>query len=104
MRRLRVLFFLVVLLAASSAACSLTAASAKLTATMDSWIGHNTSELVTSWGPPTESQDIGGGQRVLTWRLWTKPFMADGYWVYRMFTVKPDGTILSTYWKGLQQP
>jgi hypothetical protein len=104
MRRLRVLFFLVTLLAASSAACSTAAATAKLSTTMDSWVGHNTSELVTAWGPPTESQDIGGGQRVLTWRYWTKPFGSDGYWVYRMFTVKPDGTILSWRWKGLQQP
>ena len=50
------------------------------------------------------NDEIGGGQRVLTWRYWTKPFGSDGYWVYRMFTVKPDGTILSWRWKGLQQP
>jgi hypothetical protein len=66
---------------------------------MNSWIGHNSSELAMRWGPPTSSQEIGGGQRVLTYREWV-PMFDSGYWRVRMFTVNPDGTITNWHSQG----
>ena len=60
---------------------------------MQSWVGHNSSELVRAWGPPTTTQDIGGGQRALTWDL--------GQGAYRSFVVDTTGTVQSFSWRGL---
>src|ERR1700682_6064065 len=81
----------------SGNACALTA---RVNTQMQPWVGHSSTELVTSWGPPTSSQEIGGGQRVLTGRIWN-PRGTGGYWTMRMFAVNSEGTIQAYSWRGL---
>jgi hypothetical protein len=43
---------------------------------MNSWMGHNYSELIMSWGPPQRVYDDGQGGRILIYtsiREWTTP-------------------------------
>jgi hypothetical protein len=43
---------------------------------MNSWMGHNYSELIMSWGPPAQVYDDGQGGRILIYtqsRQWTTP-------------------------------
>ena len=43
---------------------------------MNSWMGHNYSELIMSWGPPQRVYDDGQGGRILVYtsiREWTTP-------------------------------
>jgi hypothetical protein len=76
MRRLKniVILLTLALMVIGTTGCAL---NSRINKQMASWVGHNSGELVTRWGPPTETQDIGGGQRVLTWRT--------GNGGYRMF-------------------
>ncbi len=46
-------------------------AAAKRRATLNSWIGHGTNELIGSWGPPTSTTRGSGGVSFYTWtRSW----------------------------------
>lgn len=74
----------------------------KVTSEMQSWVGTPSSRLVNAWGPPTDSQNIGNGERVLTWRHWQVIGPnGGGYWNMRAFTVDKDGIITGFTWRGL---
>jgi hypothetical protein len=71
---------------------SVTGCAEAIQNTMNSWMGHGVAEVVASWGPPTFAQDIGGGQRALTWGF---PYGS------RTFIVDARGTIVSWSSRGL---
>jgi hypothetical protein len=65
---------------------------------MNSWKGHDESELVSSWGAPTASIDTRNGYRVLTW---------EDYWgqygrnvCRKSFTVNGAGIITTWSYSG----
>jgi hypothetical protein len=97
---------------------------------MQSWIGHSYSELMASWGPPTQVFSDGKGGQIFVYaynRLWIRPGVAttaysanayggyvygsattvyspayvQGYTAYRMFWIDSDGIIYSWAWRGL---
>jgi hypothetical protein len=97
---------------------------------MNSWMGHNVSEVVANWGPPAQVMEIGGGNRLFVWtavREWTTPGTAttttnvygtpgfataysttnytppqtSGYNATRTFWVNSDGEIYQWAWRGL---
>ena len=94
--------------------------------TLDSWIGHNSNELIGSWGPPSQVFSDGKGGTVFVYgqsREWITPgygttnysftpyggtattvytpARVNGYTAYRMFWADSDGKIYSWAWKGL---
>ena len=98
--------------------------------TMASWMGHNVSDVIASWGPPAQVMDIGGGNKIFVWsaaRQWTTPGVAttttnvygspgfatatsttnysppqtSGYNATRTFWVNADGEIYQWGWRGL---
>src|SRR2546430_10565022 len=43
---------------------------------MESWMGHNISEVIGNWGPPQQVVDLGPDSRLFVWssvRSWTTP-------------------------------
>lgn len=68
-------------------------------AKIDSWKGHHVDELIQAWGPPTETQAMSGGRRVL---IYANSHMVSGtsldcrVW----FFVGADGTIQSGSGEG----
>jgi hypothetical protein len=36
---------------------------------MESWLGHQESELVSTWGAPNKALDTRDGKRILTWEF-----------------------------------
>jgi hypothetical protein len=98
--------------------------------TLASWVGHNMTELIASWGPPSQTFADGKGGQVFVYkysRSWVQPGQAttsysattssgytsgqattvyspsyvQGYDAYRMFYVNGDGVIYSWAWRGL---
>ena len=94
--------------------------------TMQSWVGHNSSELIASWGPPTRVLDDGNGGKLFIYeygRSYTSPGYAttqtygttsypqyqttyyapqtSGYVASRTFWVNSEGIIYNWAWKGL---
>ena len=98
--------------------------------TLDSWVGHDYSELFASWGPPQQVFSDGSGGQIFVYaynRSWVQPGRAttyynatdyggyiygsattvyspayvQGYTAYRMFWADDDGTIYSWAWRGL---
>jgi len=88
--------------------------------TMDSWIGHHQSELIQSWGPPTQTAPDGKGGSILIYGsyvdLGQTPGRASvdpygnvrytapeqrGYSRTRMFYVDQNGIIYYWRWQGL---
>lgn len=63
-------WFVLVLLAASLVGCASPSKS------LQSWVGHNSNELIASWGPPSEVFADGNGGQVFVYaktREWTQP-------------------------------
>jgi hypothetical protein len=54
--------------------------AARVNKVMESWMGHNVSELIASWGPPQQTIDLGNQGRVYVWsavRSFTTPGRAN---------------------------
>jgi len=86
---------------------------------MDSWVGHHKSELIRSWGPPTEVASDGAGGEILIYKFhrdlgqtegkirtdsggttrYTAPEKR-GYYATRMFYVNKQGYIYHWRWQG----
>lgn len=87
---------LIVVLAALALGC----ASANLSKTMESWVGHSTSELIEKWGPPDSVVPDGKGGQCLHYvdqRSWYN-YLSNQTRTWqqkRTFCAKEDGTI---YW------
>ena len=96
---------------------------------MNSWIGHNVNQLITSWGPPEASVQLPGGNIIYTWtsrgsyRMPTQTTTTGSanvvgssvygsatstttggqtlnFWCQKSFTVSQTGRILSYNWQG----
>ncbi|MCH8269323.1 MAG: hypothetical protein IH846_17620 [Acidobacteria bacterium] len=52
---------------------------------MQGWVGHHESELIQSWGPPTETADDGAGGKILIYR-YEKSYTTPGKAVTRTKT------------------
>ena len=93
--------------------------------TMQSWVGHHSSEVIAAWGPPSRVLDDGSGGKLLIWeygRSYTTPGYAttqpygvmshpyyqttyqppqtSGYTASRTFWVNAEGVIYNWAWKG----
>ena len=60
MKIIRHLFFIAVFVASISG-CATTKSG------MESWVGHQESDVVSEWGAPTSAIDTRDGKRILTW-------------------------------------
>ena len=66
--------------------------------TLQSWVGHSETELVSSWGAPNAAIDTRDGNRILTW---------DAYWgdygqslCRKSVTVDGGGTVVAWSYHG----
>jgi hypothetical protein len=73
---------------------------------MESWIGHDQSEIMSKWGAPVRSADLPNGSKVLTWtQQWNNadegemPTMAT---CSMSFTFSPQG--IATAWSAMGCP
>jgi len=115
------LIFLCLILAVLLGGCG-----GNISKTMATWIGHPSSELIASWGPPTRvmgdgkdgqlfiyesgrsfsspgyatTQTSGTISRPLYQTTYSPP-VTSGYTASRTFWVNGEGTIYSWSWKGL---
>jgi hypothetical protein len=86
-----------------------------LNKTMQSWIGHNKSELLTSWGTPTTVFPNGDGKEIFVyqWTGQTSGYVHKTsnmsayieaprqYTIKREFFIDENGTIYNCRWQGL---
>lgn len=63
---------------------------------MQSWVGHNESELIGSWGAPEKSFQNRDGSRVLTWKNYRETDTTYGYCT-QTFLANKEGIIQA--WK-----
>jgi len=105
---------------------SITGCGAHMNKVMSSWMGHHSSHLIASWGPPQRVLDDGSGGKIMVWeqvRTFTTPGQATtqpygilsnpsyqttyyppqttGYSASRTFWVNSEGIIYNWAWKGL---
>ena len=93
--------------------------SQQITDTMKSWEGSHYSQLLQSWGPPTQTSEDGLGGQILVYmydrnlgqipgRAWKDNYgvvhytapQGNNYTATRMFYVNKDGIIYSWRWQG----
>lgn len=81
-------------LAVSSALALLTAGCVTTAKVMNSWVGHDDSDLVSKWGAPARSITLRDGKRVMTWqKLWTDQGGTRQV-CEQNFTLSPAGTVV----------
>jgi hypothetical protein len=93
---------------------------------MSSWMGHDQSDLIASWGPPQQIMDDGQGGKIFvyastrsfttpgsaTTTVYGTPYAATAYTTYRppqtssynasrMFWIDQNGRVYRWAWKGL---
>ena len=79
---------------------------------MASWEGHHYSDLIESWGPPTQIIDDGEGGEIVCYestrsvtsgsigRYGAYSGNTTSYNTYRMFWIDDDGNIYKWSWRG----
>ena len=98
-----------------------TGCGARISKNMASWMGHNSNDLIASWGPPQQTMPDGQGGTILFYsqaRQWATPGQATTthgsvtsstvyslpstyrYNAHRMFWVDRKGKIYRWSWKG----
>lgn len=68
---------------------------------MDSWLGHDESELISSWGAPDSTFELKDGTKIYTWkRVWRNNYgTQEGR---QSFTIDSNGKI--TKWRYENMP
>ena len=68
---------------------------------MRSWVGHDESKLLTSWGAPDTKMELDDGVKIYTWkRVWS-----NNYGIHhgrQTFTINADGKV--TNWSYENMP
>lgn len=78
------------MLAVFGSACMQTTAK-----TMESWVGHQDTELVSKWGAPVRTATLTNGSKVMTWeKLWTDQGGTRQI-CEESFTLSPAGVVLT---------
>ncbi len=68
------------------------ATQGKYTAKVQTWIGHHTDELISSWGPPSSSTALSSGGKVLEYAR-SQTVQSGGGTVYLPMTNYQSGTV-----------
>lgn len=74
----------------------------KIYANLNSWVGHYKTELIESWGPPSETTSNGNGGEVLIYSNRTYYTTMGGtvdYWEYKMLYADSRGKIYRWLYK-----
>jgi len=68
---------------------------------MQSWVGHDESELLARWGSPDLVTELKSGEKVYTWkRIWSNQYgVRQGR---QTFTIAPNGKV--THWSYENMP
>jgi uncharacterized protein YcfL len=70
------------------------------TAVMQSWVGKQESDLISSWGAPDSMVELKDGTKVCTWkRVWT-----DNYGVHQgrqSFTINAEGKVIKWSYENM---
>jgi len=69
-------------------------------AVMRSWVGHQESDLISSWGAPDSMVELKDGTKVYTWkRVWN-----DNYGVHQgrqSFTINAEGKVIKWSYENM---
>ncbi len=102
--------FLIIFMALSLLGCAYKSTSE----IMNSWKGSHISQVIQSWGPPTQVTEDGAGGKIYIWRpqpitlpdtpasphlIDVRPLIVEQHnKSYKMFYVRPNGTVY--YWRA----
>ncbi len=90
------------------------ATTSKYTAKLNTWIGHDVNELITSWGPPSNEYTMPNGNKMYTWlhvggtlvvsnyNYFLRMTLTNAvtYWCKTTFNVDESGIITGGRWEG----